>query len=83
MITFEDLRIGSVVRLASGSIRFVVTGKDDRSDLVALIGYGDRIGVVRLTVDPAFLIWPLVSSGAPREEPPFPPRGPGEGPAAP
>jgi hypothetical protein len=52
-----DLKIGSVVRLASGSIKFTVE-RLPQQGYVGLVGWGDRVGVVRALVPAACLCWP-------------------------
>lgn len=56
MIEGAQLRAGHVVRLASGSIKFCVERVDGAG--VHLVGWGDRIGVVRTTARPECLVWP-------------------------
>jgi hypothetical protein len=66
MLVRDDLKIGSVVRLSSGSIKFAVENVNRRGDQtdIHLLGYGDRIGIVRLIAKPEVLCWPK-----PAEEP--------------
>lgn len=64
MIAAEDLEVGAVVRLASGSIKFVVTNPRTSTGLVALLGWADRVGVVRFEVSARALVWPRPAEAA-------------------
>lgn len=56
MVKIEDLRTGSVVRLASGSPKMVVSGVD--RGLVHVTWWSDRLGIQKNAFAPALLVYP-------------------------
>lgn len=64
-IPVKDLAPGSVVRLVSGSPKFVVE-RVEAPNRIVLLGWCDRLGFVQRTVHPDLLTWPR------REETPAP-----------
>lgn len=57
MLTKQDLKIGSVVRLAGGSPKLTVEGFTTNGD-TRLVGYSDSLGIYRASVHPACLVFP-------------------------
>lgn len=60
MIKPEDIAVGAIVRLKSGSPKFTVRSIDHKDDgiMVTLFGWADRLGFVQETVPLEFLVWP-------------------------
>lgn len=59
MIALETLKVGDVVRLASGSPKFMVEAINTKAQTVDLWGWADRHGFVsEPDVPAAFLVWP-------------------------
>ena len=60
MVDRAHLQIGSVVRLNSGSIKFTVENirAQGNGHDVHLIGWGDRVGLVRFVAKLELLCWP-------------------------
>ncbi len=67
MVKVEDLRPGSVVRLASGSPKMVVTGVQDqngsppnreRTVLVHVTWWSERLGIQKNAFAPQLLVYP-------------------------
>ena len=59
MLRLDELKLGSVVRLASGSPKFSVCAIDPKTKTVDLHGWHDRHGEVELlSVQPILLVWP-------------------------
>lgn len=56
MVRIEDLRVGSLVRLASGSPKMVVSGVD--RGLVHVTWWSDRLGISKNAFAPALLVYP-------------------------
>lgn len=67
-IPAKDLSVGSVVRLVSGSPKFVVE-RIEAQNRIVLLGWSDRNGFVNRTVHPDLLTWPRPAEPAPDETP--------------
>ncbi|MES2035103.1 MAG: hypothetical protein V4466_13085 [Pseudomonadota bacterium] len=56
MVRTEDLRPGSIVRLASGSPKMVVSGVD--RGLVHVTWWSERLGILKNAFAPVLLVYP-------------------------
>lgn len=60
MIKPEDIAVGDVVRLVSGSPKFTVTKLEakDGGIVVSVLGWSDRLGFVEDEIPLELLVWP-------------------------
>lgn len=79
-LSIDELRIGAVVRLASGSPKMVVTGfgpspapgRQPHFTRVEVLVWNERLGLIRTLLDPKVLVWPRSAPpahDAPDDEP--------------
>lgn len=68
-IPVSDLKIGSVVRLISGSPKFVVE-RIPANNQVQLLGWSERLGFVSKLVNPELLTWPRSADPRPTADDP-------------
>jgi uncharacterized protein YodC (DUF2158 family) len=74
MVDVDDLRLGSLVRLACGSPKMAVTAvvEDDEHPkcwLVSVVWYSDLRGIETGTFPPNLLVYPRPAISGPGEEP--------------